>query len=91
MSVLWILATLSGAVLTMFLVVPLKPQYISSLFKEAVQESRFVLGGFALLELYSKTSAAMVDSMDGFHILVTIYVATRCMNALRLSSSQVEK
>lgn len=69
------MATLSSTVWGMFLVVPLKPQYISSLFKQAVQKNPFVFAGFAMLEFFSKTSAAMVDGMDGFHILVTVYVA----------------
>ncbi|OXA45396.1 hypothetical protein Fcan01_19825 [Folsomia candida] len=75
MAVLWILANLISAVCLMFLVAPLKPQYISSLFEQGVQNP-LIYAGFILLETYSKGSAAMGSGIDGIHTLVPIMNVT---------------
>lgn len=82
MAILWILVSLTPTVSVMYLIVPLKPQYISSLFKDEV-ERPLVFAGFALLEILSKASVALLDGMEGFHILVTVYVAICCTDAVR--------
>lgn len=83
MAVLWTLVAISTSASTMFPFIPLRQQYISSLFKQ-VDANSFLLAGFTIFEIYSKTSVVLVDSMDGFHILVTVYVATCCMRVVRL-------
>ncbi|OXA45336.1 hypothetical protein Fcan01_19826 [Folsomia candida] len=90
MACLWILASLIFATTSMFLVVPLKPQYISSLFEQGVQNP-LVFAGFVLLEIYSKASSALVSGTDGLHILVPIYVSNCCMDAVRNSKSSIRQ
>ncbi|XP_035715511.1 uncharacterized protein LOC118438836 [Folsomia candida] len=90
MAILWILISLPPTVSIMYLIVPLKPQYISSHFKRDL-ENPSVFAAFALLEIYSKTSVALVDGMEGFHVLVTVYVAICCTDAVRICKSSTRR
>ncbi|OXA45335.1 hypothetical protein Fcan01_19823 [Folsomia candida] len=78
MAVLWILASLVVAFSSMFLVIPLKPQYISSQFEKGIQNP-LVFAGFILLEIYSKASTGLVSGTDALHILVPI----NCNSSIR--------